>query len=521
MARCFLSIGAILLVSALPSQSDDASNNPRGHLQKLGAHKDPQGITMNGKFSDPTVFYVHFVRPGKPILMRGVLTDVDHPGLTQWTDEYFKNLYGDKVVKVETSKKERRGKGPTWLPFQQFLSRYLSEDLYMVHSLDRVMEDLALVPPSLQCGGIHKLFQEAVLWMGSGATRSVLHYDDLDNFLCLLDGHKRFVLIDKVYKEDVESHGFNQDGGYSTVDVDSVDMKLFPNFQNIPWHEVSLNKGDCVFIPRGWYHQVTSSNWRHVAVNIWFSHPYWFNTTDCPEKKSPFKLLEPISTFGFASPNEVYRTKLLDILHDKGLMAKPVFMSALDTITEERKEKFFAAIDKYKDTALSWSELYGFDIDRAILKFPDIFGLPGNPVGDESEEVILYTEIEEIADAESMDEEGESEGVEEEVPDAPVERSSPTRNDLHESIDEPDSFTNEDSVFDEGAPSKPLPDDPVLHLKSTDEDSSVVNDINDNDIEDGDDDVISDDAARLQSEQMRAENVENSEYTQTSKRDEL
>ena len=56
--------------------------------------------------------------------------------------------------------------------------------------------------------------------------------------------------------------------------------------------------------------------------------------------------------------------------------------------------QFFNAIDKYKDQALSWSELYGFDIDRAVVKFPDIFDLPGQVIEDEDEDVILYTEEE-------------------------------------------------------------------------------------------------------------------------------
>ena len=41
--------------------------------------------------------------------------------------------------------------------------------------------------------------QEAVLWMGSGSATSVLHKDGLDNIMCLMDGRKTFVLIDKVH----------------------------------------------------------------------------------------------------------------------------------------------------------------------------------------------------------------------------------------------------------------------------------------------------------------------------------
>ena len=54
--------------------------------------------------------------------------------------------------------------------------------------------------------------------------------------------------------------------------------------------------------------------------------------------------------------------------------------------------QFFDAINRYKDAALSWSELYGFDIDKAVLHFPDIFGLPGgsNSLPDD---LLLYEPI--------------------------------------------------------------------------------------------------------------------------------
>lgn len=63
---------------------------PQGHLKKLGSHRDPSGITMIGKFSTPAVFYEHFVKPGKPLWMRSVLSSAEHPGLTNWTDAFFR-----------------------------------------------------------------------------------------------------------------------------------------------------------------------------------------------------------------------------------------------------------------------------------------------------------------------------------------------------------------------------------------------------------------------------------------------
>ena len=68
--------------------------------------------------------------------------------------------------------------------------------------------------------------------------------------------HSQLVFFPKAFKEQVESHGFNSTGGYSYVDVDHVDFIKFPNLQDISWHKVSVQKGDCIFIPRGYVRNI-------------------------------------------------------------------------------------------------------------------------------------------------------------------------------------------------------------------------------------------------------------------------
>lgn len=43
--------------------------------------------------------------------------------------------------------------------------------------------------------------------------------------------------------------GWVQEGGYSMVDVESVDMTKFPQLQNVPYNRITISKGDCIFIP--------------------------------------------------------------------------------------------------------------------------------------------------------------------------------------------------------------------------------------------------------------------------------
>ena len=60
-----------------------------------------------------------------------------------------------------------------------------------------VLVEYALLK-SIGCGGFTNMLQDAVVWFSSGGTKSVLHYDAVDNINCLFDGTKELLMINKV-----------------------------------------------------------------------------------------------------------------------------------------------------------------------------------------------------------------------------------------------------------------------------------------------------------------------------------
>ena len=54
--------------------------------------------------------------------------------------------------------------------------------------------------------------------MSSGGTKSVLHFDDLENLFCIIDGSKTVILIDPF--EGRQALDFDPIGLNSLVDVD-------------------------------------------------------------------------------------------------------------------------------------------------------------------------------------------------------------------------------------------------------------------------------------------------------------
>ena len=51
----------------------------------------------------------------------------------------------------------------------------------------------------LLCGGYTDSLQDSVMWFSNGGTKSVLHFDAIDNINCLISGTKELFMVDKVY----------------------------------------------------------------------------------------------------------------------------------------------------------------------------------------------------------------------------------------------------------------------------------------------------------------------------------
>lgn len=42
-----------------------------------------------------------------------------------------------------------------------------------------------------------------------------------------------------------------KEGDYCSVDVDKVDMVKYPFLQTLPWWNVTVEQGDCLYVPHG------------------------------------------------------------------------------------------------------------------------------------------------------------------------------------------------------------------------------------------------------------------------------
>lgn len=283
----------------------EASELPEWHMKPLGSHTKPDVVDEVFLNKDSIItghdFAKKYVMAGKPIVFRNVVKS--WPAYKLWTDEYLSETYGDMEMRLE-AKKEKRGrvpKGDVCLGrdrLRTFLKDYTKGvDKYVVSELPTPMWSDVYVPPPMACGEFLESYVEIDVWMNSDTGKkgkggnSLLHKDAYNTVNCVLNGTKEWKLIELQYNDYVYQSwegpleaGF---GGFSLINPDSVDAKEYPKIGKLPrWQFVTINAGDCLFVPSQMWHQVKSYGATNRAVAFLFSqylNQDVINTTGCDD----------------------------------------------------------------------------------------------------------------------------------------------------------------------------------------------------------------------------------------------
>ncbi|RDD46653.1 Lysine-specific demethylase 8 [Trichoplax sp. H2] len=234
-----------------------------GHLQSFGNQRSPDGPVRPyiDRYLHPVDFWEYHVKHKLPLVYRNAINR--SPAIKLWDDEYLLKNYGNLDVLVE-KKVENRSYSPRRMVLKAFLNQYKKEDIYVVTVLPDAMRPEVQIVPSVLCGTFKTYLQETNLWIGSGGTSSIIHFDADHNIHCMVHGRK--------------SPGSGS--GYSKINVNKVDMNLYPLLKRVPWTYATLRAGDCIYIPGGYIHQVKSYK-RSISVTTLFSPTKTFNSSGC------------------------------------------------------------------------------------------------------------------------------------------------------------------------------------------------------------------------------------------------
>lgn len=113
------------------------------------------------------------------------------------------------------------------------------------------------------------------IWIGN-RIRVAPHYDAKENIACCVAGRRRFTLFPPERTADLYPGPFELTPAgtpVSMVDIAEPDLERFPRFEKA-WSEaqqVTLEPGDAIYIPYGWWHGVESLEPVSILVNYWWT----------------------------------------------------------------------------------------------------------------------------------------------------------------------------------------------------------------------------------------------------------
>ena len=109
-----------------------------------------------------------------------------------------------------------------------------------------------------------------LLWLG-GPVRTQIHHDRDHNLACVIAGRRRFVLFPPEQVANLYIGPIDNPPPLSIVDLEAPDFSRFPRFAKAleSAQAAELEPGDALFMPRHWWHHVTSRDPYNAMVNYW------------------------------------------------------------------------------------------------------------------------------------------------------------------------------------------------------------------------------------------------------------
>jgi hypothetical protein len=209
-----------------------------------------------------------------------VLTDVaaDWPAMQRWSPADLKARFGHLEIEIQAERnadpryEENKLQHRHTARLGEFVDRVLAggptNDYYMTAN-NEALRRPEFAPLLADIGTLPSICDRAELprlssfWFGPAGTNTPLHHDTIMLFHTQVVGRKRWRFISPL--ESPRLYNFNN--VFSPIDIDRPDLARYPLFSQVKVLEVVAEPGDTVFLPLGWWHQVTS-----LDVSLSFSY---------------------------------------------------------------------------------------------------------------------------------------------------------------------------------------------------------------------------------------------------------
>jgi hypothetical protein len=276
------------------------------NLQYKGEHIDK--INLNE--INARQFFERYIIKRKPAFFNSTIKGK----FNKWNNSYLKKIIGNNNVLTMLRGNTKtlkfydfinyieNGNNKYYMNVQPFESKIKNEPYLLSPLLKKLykLNELPIIPSIL--GNIIPF--QINIWMGGDNTKSRLHHDYHDNLYIVIKGKKIIKLyspadadnlytrgcISKIHKNGLIEYSnmiqsIKTPDHFSNIDLDqekSEIYKKYNKFINAKETICEINEGEMIFIPCGWFHQVTSlnnklTNENHIAISYWCYSPDLLN----------------------------------------------------------------------------------------------------------------------------------------------------------------------------------------------------------------------------------------------------
>ena len=232
---------------------------------------------------DGQEFLDQFYAPGRPVVLTEQIAD--WPALTRWTPDYLKQAVGPAPIEFQGGRdgdplfERNKDAHRRTEPFDAFIDRITSapgNDAYLT-AYNSERNAAALKPLARDIGPLDEILTreashpDGMMWIGPAGAWTPLHHDLTNNLIVQVSGRKRLILTPAAYAGRL----YNRQHVFSEVqDLEGFDPGRFPLVGGVHAYEVTLDPGEALFVPLGWWHQARALDF---SVTLTFTNFRWPN----------------------------------------------------------------------------------------------------------------------------------------------------------------------------------------------------------------------------------------------------
>ena len=206
---------------------------------------------------DRNEFSNSYFIPLRPLVIQDLAKS--WPALKKWTPDFFKDQHGNQQVKVYDESFVEAGEHymtkAKLISLKDFINAIMSTSqdlrmfLYNIKSeIPSLIDDITF--PSL-VDGLSKKF--VFMFFGCKGSVTQMHFDiDMSHvFHTSIFGKKTITLFPFEHSKNLHRYPFTC---RSYVNVDQPDFKQYPRLKNAQGYQVTLEPGETLYIPSGYWH---------------------------------------------------------------------------------------------------------------------------------------------------------------------------------------------------------------------------------------------------------------------------